>query len=127
MTPTERYRSGRTGRRQATIHRPPGLSVGQDPAWRRRVACRVLPAGALAVLRAGVRAHGWSGAELGRRADVSARYAGNLLAGERCPSVTVADRLVQALALDEDAAAVLLDAAVPLAGEASPYRRGWSS
>ena len=66
---------------------------------------------------------GWRRKEAARILGVSPSYLFNLEAGRRCPSVTVARRLADGLALSESERALLLAAAVDDAGADHPVRR----
>ncbi len=120
-TPTQARRLARQGRRDVDRDLP-GIPAGSDPEWRSRGGVRVLPPRVAAALRGAMRARRWTAAELGRRANISPRFAAYLVAGERAPSVAVAGRLIAVLGLGDDVAADLLEVARPTAGEDSPYR-----
>ncbi|MEU6244822.1 helix-turn-helix transcriptional regulator [Streptomyces sp. NPDC047024] len=60
--------------------------------------------------------------EVARQAGLSSGYVADLEAGRRCPSVTVAQRLVEVLGLVEGDRAQLLTAAVTDAGRDNPLR-----
>nr|WP_238427018.1 helix-turn-helix transcriptional regulator [Streptomyces adustus] len=62
--------------------------------------------------------------ETARRAWVSGGYLSNIEAGDRCPSLWVAERLADVLHLDDDERQQLLAASVTDAGWNSPWRAG---
>lgn len=66
---------------------------------------------------------GLRGRECARLIGISPSYLVGLETGQRCPSVTVAERLAEVLALDEAERAVLLTGAVHDAGRDHPLRR----
>jgi transcriptional regulator with XRE-family HTH domain len=72
---------------------------------------------AAARLRRGLR-----GREAARLLGISAGYLVGLESGQRCPSATIAERLVEVLELDDAERAVLIGAAVDDAGRDHPAR-----
>ncbi|MFG3234994.1 multiprotein-bridging factor 1 family protein [Streptomyces antibioticus] len=79
-----------------------------------------------AALRAGRQRAGLTLKALGEQARVTASYLSHLESGERCPSRTVAGRLADALGLEGEERAALLDGAVDDAGLDHPWRRSFS-
>lgn len=73
-------------------------------------------------LTAARRAAGLSGREAARRIGVGPGYLRNLEAGTRCPSVSVAESIAEALRLDAAARAVILAGAVSDAGRDHPRK-----
>lgn len=63
---------------------------------------------------------------LGERARVTPSYLCHLESGERCPSRTVAGRLADALGLEGEERAAVVDGAVDDAGLDHPWRRSFS-
>lgn len=91
----------------------------QDAA---RCGRHVPPDGLGPMLRAARTRTGLSLRALGRRAGLSAGYLCMLESGQRCPSVSTASALADALGLDREEWAVLFDAAVHGAGRDYPGR-----
>jgi ribosome-binding protein aMBF1 (putative translation factor) len=92
-----------------------------DPPWRSRTAHRNLDPDVVAML-AGARADlGWSYTEAAWRTGVSRRMLAMLEAGQRVPSVVLAEDLITGYRLDDGAAALLRAAALPNVGRDSPY------
>lgn len=79
-----------------------------------------------AALRAGRQRAGLTLKALSEQARVTPSYLCHLESGERCPSRTVAGRLADALGLEGEERAALLDGAVDDAGLDHPWRRSFS-
>nr|WSY53806.1 helix-turn-helix transcriptional regulator [Streptomyces sp. NBC_00886] len=87
---------------------------------------RTPPPELAAALRAGRQRAGLTLKTLGEQTGVTPSYLSHLESGERCPSRTVAGRLADALGLEGDERAAVIDGAVDDAGLDHPWRRSFS-
>jgi transcriptional regulator with XRE-family HTH domain len=90
-----------------------------EPTVRQR---RTPPAGLGRMLNTARMRAGLRGRECARLVDISPGYLVGLETGLRCPSATIAQKLADVLALDDDERAVLLAGAVDDAGRDHPLR-----
>lgn len=96
-----------------------------DPPWRSRTAHRSCDPRASAILRRyRTQLRGWTVSEAARRSGVSRRMIGMLEAGQRRPSHSTAEALIDAYRMtgaDED---TIWAIALPNVGRDSPYKTG---
>ncbi|MGH3186765.1 MAG: helix-turn-helix domain-containing protein [Streptosporangiaceae bacterium] len=95
-----------------------------DPPWRSRTAHRTSTPEAMAALRDGRLRRGWSMTTAARHSGVSRPMISQLESGQRRPSESVAEDLIDAYRLAGVDAAAVRAIAIPLAGRDSPYRTG---
>jgi len=100
-----------------------GLPRRNDPPWRGRRAHRNLPPDVAELLRSARSGHGWTKSEAERRTGVSRRMITLLERGERYPSSTLAEDLIDGYELNPWDADRLREIALPNVGRDSPYRR----
>ena len=119
-------RSAMFGERRADPHqdvsdpRKPG-----DPSWRGRTARRSSTPAAMSAFRCARRRRGWPVSRAAEAAGISRPHLSLLERGLRRPSKSVAERIIEALAMTPAEAKAVRSVAVPLAGRDSPYRSGW--
>lgn len=94
-----------------------------DPPWRSRHAHRNLPPDVAEMLHMARLGHGWTKSEAERRTGISRRMITLLERGERYPSQTLAEDLIDGYRLGELNADRLRGIALPNVGRDSPYRR----
>ncbi|HLQ54623.1 MAG TPA: helix-turn-helix transcriptional regulator [Streptosporangiaceae bacterium] len=93
-----------------------------DPPWRSRTAHRSLDPGVAAMLARARAELGWSYTETGWRTGISRRMLSMLEAGQRVPSVVLAEDLIEGYRLGDADTALLRAVALPNVGRDSPYR-----
>ena len=98
-----------------------------DPPWRSRHAHRSLDPAVARMLAGARHGRGWTQYTAAAALGVSRRMIGMLEAGQRVPSVVMAEDLIGGYGLGVAEAELLRSVALPDVGRASPYRAGTGS
>ncbi len=98
------------------------LPQPHDPPWRSRHAHRNLDPEVAEMLAQSRRDRGWSQVTAAANLRISRRMIGMLEAGQRVPSVSLAEVLIDGYHLDAGDADLLRSVALPGVGRDSPYR-----
>lgn len=96
-----------------------------DPPWRSRTAHRSLDPAVSAILSERRAELGWNRSQASRQTGVSRRMILALERGDRRPSISLAEALIDGYGLDSAAAAVVRSAGLPSVGRDSPFRHGY--